>query len=243
VLQRKLSLDATPIEQLVPLLPQEVSALCMRLLSRDPAQRPRGEEVLSVLHAHTLQVAPRSLELVTSFSPGSRSKTEAELSLIGREDELAQLWAAFREVQAGKAAAVHVYGESGAGKSLLLHHFCDEVARGGFLSSESQPLVLRSRCYERETLPFKALDGAMDALVNHLSREADIVVSHVLPRSRACLPRAGCWPVPSCRSACRKRACRPKMASMICCSASVSCGLWCCGSTTCSGVIWTASAS
>jgi eukaryotic-like serine/threonine-protein kinase len=178
LLTRKLQQDPTPIEQLVPELPESVSELCMSLLSRDPQARPNGERVLQVLRGHTgVETAS------TSLSPNSRSKTEAELSLFGRDRELAALWDAFRKVQAGECAVVHVSGESGSGKSLLLHHFCDDIARAGFLASEMQPLVLRSRCYERETLPFKALDGAMDALVSHLAREPDVVVSHALPRN------------------------------------------------------------
>jgi eukaryotic-like serine/threonine-protein kinase len=182
LLQRKRTQDPTPISELVPNLPQEVAALCMQLLLRDPAQRPNGDRVLSVLRAHT-QAPTLTMEPSTSLAPNTRSRTEADLSLFGRDSELGALWSAFRHTQEGACTAVHVFGESGSGKSLLLHHFCDEVARSGFLASELQPLVLRSRCYERETLPFKALDAAMDALVDHLSRESDVVVSHALPRN------------------------------------------------------------
>jgi serine/threonine protein kinase len=72
LLQRKLGEDPTPIEQLVPLLDREVSTLCMRLLSRDPKQRPHGEEVLGVLRAHTQQVPytqPGSRHLVYAEQP------------------------------------------------------------------------------------------------------------------------------------------------------------------------------
>jgi eukaryotic-like serine/threonine-protein kinase len=181
LLQRKLTHDPVPIARLVPGLPPPVAALCMQLLRRAPDERPSGDEVVSVLRAHSGNVPTWSQDLSASLAPGGRQRTEAELSLFGREPELAALWGAFSATQAGGSAAVRVFGESGAGKSLLLHQFCDEVERTGFGAGALPPLVLRSRCYERETLPFKALDGAMDALVSHLSRESDIVVSHALP--------------------------------------------------------------
>jgi serine/threonine protein kinase/tetratricopeptide (TPR) repeat protein len=183
LLTRKSTHDPTPISELVPALPNEIAELCMQLLRREPEQRPNGERVLQVLRAHVHRAPTLTADSLTSLAPNTRSRTEAELSLFGRDDELAALWASFRTVQAGQCGVVHVSGESGSGKSLLLHHFCDEVARSGFVASELQPLVLRSRCYERETLPYKALDAAIDALVSHLSREADVVVSHALPRN------------------------------------------------------------
>jgi eukaryotic-like serine/threonine-protein kinase len=183
LLQRKATHDPTPIGQLVPSLPEDVAELCMSLLRRAPEQRAGGERVLEVLRAHTGSVPTRTQDLSASRAPTGRSQSDAELSLFGRDDELATLWAAFRTTQAGGSAAVHVFGESGSGKTLLLHHFGDAVARDGAVAKDLQPLVLRSRCYERETLPFKALDAAIDSLVGQLSRESDIVVSHALPRN------------------------------------------------------------
>ena len=43
-------------------------------------------------------------------------------------------------------------------------------------------MILRGRCYERETVAFKALYAVLDALVTQLSREDDVEVSHTLPR-------------------------------------------------------------
>jgi len=183
LLQRKRTQDPKPIGALVPSLPTDVAALCMALLQRAPEDRPHGDRVLSVLRAHTGSTSTESLDLSASITPTSGSRAEGELSLFGRENELAALWAAFSAVQAGGSAAVHVFGESGAGKSLLLHHFCDRVGSGDAAPNEPPPLVLRSRCYERETLSFKALDAAIDTLVTQLSRESDIVVSHAMPRN------------------------------------------------------------
>ena len=41
------------------------------------------------------------------------------------------------------------------GKTALVDHFLDQV-------DEDEVLVLRGRCSERESLPFRALDGLLD---------------------------------------------------------------------------------
>src|SRR5262249_38248836 len=48
-------------------------------------------------------------------------------------------------------------------------------------------LVLRSRCYEREAMPFKALDGVIDALSRHLAHANELEVSNLLPTDIAAL--------------------------------------------------------
>ena len=174
LLRRKQTHRPRNIRELVPGLPDDVAELCTRLLRPEPEERPSGDQVLDVLRARTGRRASMHTQL-------TRSQTESELSLFGRDRELAALWAAFRTTQEGGSSAVHVFGDSGAGKSLLLHHFSDEVEDGGFAASALQPRVLRSRCYERETLAFKALDAAMDSLVGQLSREPDVLVSYAMP--------------------------------------------------------------
>ncbi|MET0385932.1 MAG: protein kinase [Polyangiales bacterium] len=182
VLERKLTEAPPPIDSLVAGVPSPISALCMALLRRAPQERPNGEQVLGVLRAHTaISRAPTLSSTVRSDAPATRGTADTDLALFGREPELAALWTAFRSVQAGDFAAVHVSGTAGSGKSLLVQRFSEDVEARGFSAGESQPLVLRSRCYERETLPFKALDGAVDALVEHLLRESDIVVGHTMP--------------------------------------------------------------
>ena len=48
------------------------------------------------------------------------------------------------------------------GKSTLVHAFLDELAQ------IDRAVVLRGRAYEREAIPFKAVDSAIDALSRHL---------------------------------------------------------------------------
>ena len=41
--------------------------------------------------------------------------------------------------------------------------------------------MLSGRCYERESMPYKALDGVVDHLMRHLSRLTDRQVEQIVP--------------------------------------------------------------
>jgi tRNA A-37 threonylcarbamoyl transferase component Bud32/tetratricopeptide (TPR) repeat protein len=137
-----------PPSAIDPDVPEDLDALCRDLLERDPSARPTGEEVLARLGAEP-ELAP----------PGSR-----EVALVGRDDELARLHAALQRASAGETIVVLLHGKSGSGKSMLLAQFVAETDRA---------VVLRGRCFERESVPYKGLDVLVDALREHLlSRDA-----------------------------------------------------------------------
>jgi hypothetical protein len=190
IMRGKLEADPQPLERLVPNVPARLGELCMALLQREPKLRPQGAEILAVLEptrpaanvGHTLQL--------TGELHHTDTQTQAVMPpLFGRQTELAQLWAAMAQAEDGQAVVVHVRGESGAGKSALVEHFLDQLDRQSSVLGRSEALLLRSRCYEREAMPFKALDGVMDALVRHFSRLDDFEVGHLLPAEIAPLAR------------------------------------------------------
>ncbi len=148
VLMDKRRLDPPSPADLVPDLPADLVALCDALLRRDPTARPGATDILSRLTAHD-----ERLETLTAM-PALRT-------LVGRETHLAALAAAWREAGAGQGAAVYVHGSSGMGKSALIRHFLDALPRDA--------LVLAGRCYERESVPYKALDPVIDELTTWLS--------------------------------------------------------------------------
>jgi RsiW-degrading membrane proteinase PrsW (M82 family) len=63
-----------------------------------------------------------------------------------------------RESRGGVTVLVH--GESGVGKSSLTRRFVELVAE-----DDPSTLVLAGRCYEREAVPYKAVDGVIDGIV------------------------------------------------------------------------------
>ena len=57
--------------------------------------------------------------------------------------------------KAGHGSLVMLVGEAGVGKTRLAQEFTD-------LAGQRGAVVLSGRCYERETVPFKAVDGVVD---------------------------------------------------------------------------------
>lgn len=124
--------------------------VCAALLQPDPGARPGARELAARLRG---RVAP-------SVAPGVRT-------LIGRDRELARLRAATMCREKSRLTRVLVHGPPGTGKSALLDQFRAEKAAAG-------ALVLAGRCYERESVPHKALDGIIDDLAAVLARRPDL---------------------------------------------------------------------
>lgn len=143
------SRDAVPPRTLHPAVPSELDALCMQLLQRSPSARPNGEQVLAWLDGET----PRS----------QPSPVRAVQPLVGREGQLRQLADALQTVRSGRTVVTLVQGLSGMGKTMLARTFLR-----GERAADPGLLILEGRCYEQETVPFKALDGVVDALTRQL---------------------------------------------------------------------------
>ena len=182
MLQQKVSREARPLRDLDPGLPEDLQALCMELLARDPAKRPSGEAIcvrLARAHSESEEVTLLSSEADES-SLYNDGRVLDQRCFFGRQQELEQLTQAVEEADEG-AAVVHVRGLSGAGKSALVEHFFEQVEQGSSYPGAPAVLLLRGRCYEREEMPFKALDSVVDALGRHLSCMPDVEVSNLLP--------------------------------------------------------------
>jgi eukaryotic-like serine/threonine-protein kinase len=154
---------------LVPAAPAALDDLCRALLDPDPEARPSAADILRVLgDGEAAAPVPRPAK-ATPF--------------VGRGHELEVLARALRDTRQDRPVAVFVSGESGIGKSALVQRFADERRDGG-------TVVLVGRCYERESVPFKAVDGIVDALSRYLARLPAIDVAALLPREAALLARA-----------------------------------------------------
>ncbi|HVZ87780.1 MAG TPA: AAA family ATPase, partial [Polyangia bacterium] len=104
---------------------------------------------------------------------------------VGRTRELQEIAAALAAVRdGGGAQALIVRGESGVGKSALVRAFLESHVEAG---GGAAPIRLTARCYERELVPFKALDGLVDVLT-HLLRQLDVdTLTKVIPHRAAVL--------------------------------------------------------
>jgi hypothetical protein len=182
ILRRKLDNDPMPLRQLVPDVAPWLNDLCMALLQRDAATRPSGSAVVAAFDS-ACNIRSEALPRATTENMLPTENETRSAPLFGRHKELAALWRSLQDAQRGKAAVAHVRGLSGTGKSGLIEHFLDELdAQGG-------TLILRSRCYELEQMPFKALDAVIDTLVRHLLHLNDLEVAQILPHEIGALSR------------------------------------------------------
>jgi len=129
----------------------DLAALLEALLDPDPAARPTASDVIRELDRG---------------EPCARPPT-VERPFLGRERELEQLSRVFEAVQSGSPRIVFVEGPAGIGKSSLAERFLATV-------SGPQVVVLRGRCSEHEAVPFKLLDGVLDALALRLRDDAEL---------------------------------------------------------------------
>jgi len=153
---------ATPLppSATVPGLPADLEALVMGLLRVDPAERATGEDVLRALGVEG--------------APISTVSSLATPAFVGRHRELAELSRAFDDALRGEARALFIEGESGVGKTTLARKFIGRLAPAA--------LVLAARCYERESVPYKAVDGIIDRVGPHLSKLPPEEALALLPR-------------------------------------------------------------
>jgi serine/threonine protein kinase len=145
--QAKLRARPTHPALFYPAVPTALAELALALLRPDPRKRAGYDEALAALQGKTQRPLPRA-----SLNRG----------LIGRDEQLSTLASAFSASRSGSATIALVSGSSGMGKSSLVQHFLAQ------LEQDHDALVLRARCYEREQLPYKAVDPLIDALSAHL---------------------------------------------------------------------------
>ncbi len=170
LLMKKKEYDPPTAAKLVPSTPQDLDLLCRDLLRRRPQDRPNGAQIL------------RRLGEAQPLRPTSPS-TSHGLPFIGRERHLVALKEALQIAKQGRAALVRIHGRSGMGKTVLARRFLED------LQQSEQGVVLSGRCYERESVPYKALDSLVDALSRYLKRLPELEVEALMPRDILALAR------------------------------------------------------
>jgi eukaryotic-like serine/threonine-protein kinase len=179
VLTRKNVLDAPAPSESVTDVPADLDTLCCALLRRDPESRPSGEEI-----ARWLDGPPMRPRRSQSMRPAPRTGHPVEAPLLGRDAEMLALVDAFDTALLGrKLVTVRVHGNAGVGKTALLQHFLAQITSPSELTAPGEGVtVLRGRAYERESMPYKALDSVVDALSRCLMRIGEHDATTGLPR-------------------------------------------------------------
>jgi eukaryotic-like serine/threonine-protein kinase len=168
VMTRKQSETPPTPRQLDSGVPQDLSRLCMQLLQPSASGRPTGVAILEALGA---KPSENTRMIGRSYPPAT---------FIGRGPEMEMLRQAFGDSRRGGVAIV-IKGRSGIGKSTLIRRFLRGLGDSAF--------VFEGRCFEREAVPFKMLDGMVDALTGVIVGLPMLIAEQLAPRDLGSLVR------------------------------------------------------
>ena len=155
-------------------LPADLCELADGLLQRDINLRFGAEAVIETLKLR---------DETEPDDPWDDPEFLREIVLVGRERQLAQLDSVKKEfLKNKKSTVVWVTGLSGEGKSSLIQKFLQSVR------ARDEMLIISGRCYDRESVPFKAIDSLVDSMVATLRRRDPASLSaFITPRTHLLL--------------------------------------------------------
>lgn len=168
VLEAKQQQDAPRPSDWASGVSAELDDLCHRLLSRDVAKRPNAAMILEGLGP----------ERHCDEEAGARKLRDSRAvaaPFVGRQAELRELGEQMELAAVEGPRVVRVVAASGLGKTALLQQFLRSCRQQG-------TLVFRGRCFERESVPFKGVDGIVESLSRYLNRLPEVEATALLPR-------------------------------------------------------------
>ena len=154
-------------------IPIDLGELCRQLLHRRPEERPDAATILSMIGG-------------TAAATAREHVTEPHSDLepfVGRSALRRDLHQAYADTQEGRLNVVLVHGPSGIGKTALIGRFLADLTRRAHL------VVLKGRCHEFESVPYKGLDALVDECSRYLQRLPPARVEALLPRDAFLLPK------------------------------------------------------
>jgi len=175
VLVAHLSRDPVPPSDLVEDVDPELSALAMRMLRKRPRERPTVDEL------RRLCERDRSVQ---SIEIGPTPQAPPPSPFVGRLNEQRRVLARILEAPLGGPVMVCLQGPSGIGKTRLADEVAAQARERGMRS-------LYARCYEREQIPYKALDAVVDQAISYVisAGEGDLLLQGFEPDSLVALAR------------------------------------------------------
>ena len=152
-------------------VPADIDALCRELLCPDPRARPTGRDVLRRLRTVGGMVVAAPVVAPVTLPAARRPP------FVGRERDFETLRKAFLSTKRGRSVTVSLRGRSGMGKTALARRFLADLRQ-----QEPDVVLLAGRCYEQESVPYKALDSLVDSLCQYLKRLPAIEAARLMPR-------------------------------------------------------------
>ncbi len=174
MLMQKRTTEPRPPVELVDTIPKDLSTACSELLRRDPEARLSARDLAQ-------RVSTRRERAISSAVTLVRPRG---IPFIGRIEQFEQLESAFAANERGTPVTVMLRGQSGMGKSALVRHFLHEVQR-----RDPTMVVFTGRCYEQESVPYKAVDSLIDDLARYLKRASPLEAKALMPTDAAALAR------------------------------------------------------
>jgi len=171
--REKLDQQAPRPSQFVSATPPDLDRLCAQLLDRNADNRPTSAEILRCLSGEQAPVDEAILN----------DAIRNQNLFVGRESYLDNLNAAFTALEQGHSKVLSVHGRSGMGKTTLLKRFLEETV------AERSGIILEGRCYEQESVPYKAVDNLIDALTQLLLEMPAQRLRTILPENIRALAR------------------------------------------------------
>ena len=169
LIHKHIAVDPMPPNERLPTIPPAVSAITMKCLSKDPAQRYQSGQGLHKDLARCLK-ALRENGDIPSFNVGENDVSERFIfpeKLYGRELEFTILKEYYDQVVKGQNAIVLVSGAPGVGKTSLVRELNRSVATDcGYITYGKYDQ------YNRST-PYSGLVQAFSILIRQIMTESD----------------------------------------------------------------------
>ncbi|MEH1818455.1 MAG: AAA family ATPase [Nostoc sp.] len=159
----------TTVDQLIPEIPQVISAIIMKLLSKTAEERYQSAFGIKADLENCLNQLEQT-NSITNFAIGQHdqsSQLQISEKLYGREVEIDILMTAFEKVNQGNKELILVAGYSGIGKSALVNEIHKPVIknRGYFIAGKFEQF--------QRNIPYASLIQAFQELMQQLLTESE----------------------------------------------------------------------
>ncbi|MCR9142856.1 MAG: AAA family ATPase [bacterium] len=165
-----IAVQPTPPDQIFEEIPQAVSAIIMKLLSKNAEDRYQSAAGLRF----DLEECIRSKGAPEDFVTGKRDvseKFQIPQKLYGRQKEKENLMEVFDQVLAGDSQMAVVQGTSGIGKSALIHELRRPLVekRGYFISGKFDQF--------KRDIPYSSIIQALQEIIRQILTESEEQIS------------------------------------------------------------------
>ncbi len=156
VITQHINLPPQPVRRFVPDIPPALEALILKLLAKDPGERPAS--AADVARVLDLMASPvRALSGESAEALGTLADRVRRVRLVGRSEALHRFHQHLDAAVLGRGALVVASGEPGIGKTRVLEEVIAAARLRGFR-------VLVARCAERDvSIPYVPIADALQA--------------------------------------------------------------------------------